>query len=263
MHIHANGIRIHYELEGPPSAPVITLSHSLATNLSMWEPQMEMLLQSYRVLRYDTRGHGQTEVPPGPYSLELLAADVRALLQGLEIKKTRFMGISMGGMIGQRLALESPERITSLVLCDTSSRVPEEAWPIWDDRIRIAETEGMEPLVAPTLERWFTEAYRKSHPGVMEKVSAMIRDTDPRGYVGCSQAIRGLNLTDRLHEISLPTLVIVGEEDPGTPLSAAQAIQERIEGSELVVLKSASHLSNLEQSGKFNEAVAAFLGRER
>lgn len=263
MHIHANGIRIHYELEGPPSAPVITLSHSLATNLSMWESQMEMLLPSHRVLRYDTRGHGGTDVPQGPYSLELLAADVGSLLQALGIEKCDFMGISMGGMIGQQLALQSPEVIKRLILCDTSSQVPQESWPIWDERIWIAETKGMEPHVQPTLERWFTPAFRKRHPELMERIGSMIRATDPTGYVGCSLAIRNLNLTDQIHRIKAPTLIIVGEDDPGTPLSAAQTLQESIKDSQLVVLKSASHLSNIEQSRNFNDAVLSFLGRKK
>lgn len=259
MHIQANGIRIHCELEGSPSAPVITLSHSLATNLSMWEPQMEMLLKSYRVLRYDTRGHGESEVPMGPYSLEMLATDVTSMLEALEIKKTHFMGISMGGMIGQQLALQSPGAISSLILCDTSSQIPHEAWPIWDERIRIAETNGMEPHVVPTLERWFTSPFRKRHPEVMERIGAMIRSTDPRGYAGCSFAIRTLNLTDQIHKIRMPTLILVGEHDPGTPLSAAQALRQRIEASKLIVLKAASHLSNIEQSKEFNDAVLSFL----
>ena len=261
MNTNANGIRIHYELDGDPSAPVITLSHSLATNLSMWEPQMEMLLRSYRVLRYDTRGHGETEAPEGPYSLEMLAADVRSLLQTLGIKKTHFMGISMGGMIGQQLGLESPEMLTTLILCDTSSRMEKESRPIWDDRIRVAQTQGMEPHVSQTLERWFTSAFRERTPEVIERVGDMIRRTSPRGYIGCSHAIRDLNLTDRIQGIRLPTLIIVGEDDPGTPVSAAQTIRDRIEGSELVILNSASHLSNIEQSGLFNDAVISFLGK--
>ncbi|MEW6669588.1 MAG: 3-oxoadipate enol-lactonase [Thermodesulfobacteriota bacterium] len=261
MYIQANGIRIHYELEGSSSAPVMTLSNSLATNLSMWEPQMEILLRSYRVLRYDTRGHGKSEVSEGPYSFEMLAADVRSLLRALGIEKTYFMGISMGGMIGQQLALESPEMLTSMILCDTSSHVPQEAWPIWDERIRIAETQGLEPLLQQTLERWFTLPFRNQHPEVIKKIGDMIRATDRRGYIGCCHAIRNLNLRDRLREIRVPTLILVGEEDLGTPVSAAQTIQEGIAGSKLVVLKSAAHLSNIEQSKRFNDAVASFLGK--
>jgi len=246
-------------LDGAPSAPVITLSHSLATDLSMWEPQMDPLLRSYRVLRYDTRGHGETEAPAGNYSLQMLAADVKSLLQTLGIGKTHFMGISMGGMIGQQLALDSPETLTSLILCDTSSRVDKESWPIWDERIRVAQTNGMEPHVSPTLERWFTPSFRERNPEAVGKIGDMIRKTVPRGYIGCSYAIRSLDLTDRLQNIGIPTLIIVGEDDPGTPVSAARTIQERINGSKLVVIRSASHLSNIEQSGKFNEAVLSFL----
>ncbi|RJR42694.1 MAG: 3-oxoadipate enol-lactonase [Desulfobacteraceae bacterium] len=259
MHAAANGIRIHYELDGDPSAPVITLSHSLATDLSMWEHQMETLLRSYRVLRYDTRGHGGTEAPEGHYSLQTLADDVRALLHELGIGKTHFMGISMGGMIAQHLALDSPEIISSLILCDTSSRVDKESWPVWDERIRVAQTKGMEPHVSPTLERWFTPSFRERNPEVLGKIGDMIRKTEPRGYIGCSYAIRALDLTDRLGKIRTPSLIIVGEDDPGTPVPAARTIHERLKGSELVIIESASHLSNIEQSGKFNDAVMSFL----
>ncbi len=262
MDITANGIRMHYTLEGPEAAPVVTLSHSLATDLRMWDPQVPALTAHYRVLRYDTRGHGGTEAPQGPYTLEMLAEDVRALLRALGIERTHFMGLSMGGMIGQVLALESPQLLHSLVLCDTTSRVPPEARPTWDERTRTAETQGMEPLVQPTLERWFTPPFREQHPEVIEQVRAMIRSTPPRGYIGCCHAIAALDLTDRLHAITVPTLVIVGADDPGTPVAASQTIHERIKGSELVILPAAAHLSNMEQPQAFNEAVLAFLTKQ-
>jgi 3-oxoadipate enol-lactonase len=261
MKVTANGIGIHYTLEGAESAPVIALSHSLSTNLTMWEPQMEVLLRSHRVLRYDTRGHGGTDVPEGPYTLEMLAEDVQALLHVLGVPKTHFMGISMGGMVGQTLALMAPELLRSLILCDTSSVIPEDAGPVWDDRIRTAETRGMEAHVSATIERWFTPGFQRERPEVIAEVSAMIRATSPRGYIGCAHAIRHLNLTDRLSSIRVPTLIIVGEDDPGTPVSAARAIHEKIGGSELVILKSASHLSNIEQAEAFNRAVSSFLNR--
>jgi 3-oxoadipate enol-lactonase len=261
MKVTANGIGIHYTLEGPESGPVIMLSHSLSTNLTMWDPQMEMLLGSYRVLRYDTRGHGRTDVPEGPYTLELLAEDVRALLHVLGITKTHFMGISMGGMIGQTLALKAPELLKSLILCDTTSEIPEDAGPIWDDRIQTAETQGMEAKVSDTIERWFTPGFREGRPEVIAKVSAMISTTDPRGYIGCAHAIRHLNLTDRLSRIKVPTLIIVGEDDPGTPVSASRTIHEKVADSELAILKSAYHLCNIEQAEAFNKAVSSFLNR--
>ncbi len=261
MKIDANGITIHYELEGPESAPVVTLSHSLATDLSMWDLQATVLKSRYRVLRYDTRGHGGTDAPDGPYTLEQLAEDAKALLKALGILKTHFMGISMGGMIGQILALKNPGMLRSLILCDTSSRIPEEALPVWEERIGLAQKQGMEALVEPTMERWFTAPFRAKPNALLEKVRAMIRATSLKGYVGCSRAIMELNLTDRLTEIELPTLIVVGEEDPGTPVAASRTIHEQIKGSELVILKSAAHLSNIEQQKGFNTAVFEFLRR--
>jgi 3-oxoadipate enol-lactonase len=259
MRINANGISIHYTLNGPASAPVVTFSHSLATNLSMWEPQAAALAARYRVLRYDTRGHGGTDAPAGPYSLHQLGEDAAALLRGLGIERTHFVGLSMGGMIGQMLALNSPGMLRSLVLCDTSSRVPAEARPVWDERIRVATAKGMEPHVEPTLSRWFTAPFIAQHPEAVEAVRAMIRETTPQGYIGCCHAIKALDLTDRLTAVSVPTLIVVGEDDPGTPVAAARTIHERIAGSELVILKSASHLSNLEQAEAFSGAITAFL----
>ncbi len=259
MKITANGISITYTLDGPAGAPAVTLSHSLATDLSMWDPQMPALTSRYRVLRYDTRGHGGTDAPAGPYTLEQLAEDARAMLRALGIPRTHWIGLSMGGMIGQLFALTSPGLLASLALCDTSSRVPAEAKPIWDDRIRTAETEGMGPLVAPTIARWFTAPFVARGPEVVDRVRAMIRRTNPRGYVGCCHAIAALDLTERLGAITLPTLIVVGEQDQGTPVAASRAIQEQIKGSELVILESASHLSNLEQPEEFNRAVTRFL----
>lgn len=261
MKITANGIRVNYALEGPASAPVVTLSHSLATNLSMWDPQVPALAARYRVLRYDTRGHGGTDAPEGPYSLDQLAEDARALLLALGIPRTHFVGLSMGGFIGQILALKYPEMLQSLVLCDTTSRIPPEARPVWDERIRVARTQGMEPHVEPTIARWFTAPFRQGRPDVTDPVRATIRGTNPQGYIGCCQAIAALDLTDRLHAITVPTLIIVGEDDPSTPVAASRTIHERIKGSELLILKPASHLSNLEQPEAFNQAILAFLAR--
>jgi 3-oxoadipate enol-lactonase len=259
MNITVNGISVHYTLEGPASGPVITMSNSLASNLSMWEPQMPVLTSRYRVLRYDTRGHGGTEATAGPYSLDELSEDVRALLRALGITRTHFIGLSMGGMIGQIIAIKYPQMLQSLVLCDTMSRVPTEAKPMWDDRIHTAETGGMEPLVEPTLARWFTEPFRQKGSPVLDQVRTMIGSTPPRGYTGCCHAIAALNLTDHLKAITLPTLIIVGEDDPATPVAASHVIHEQVRGSELVILKSAAHLSNLEQPEAFNQALTAFL----
>jgi 3-oxoadipate enol-lactonase len=261
MKLRVNGINLNYTFDGPATGPVVTLSNSLASNLAMWEPQLAVLTSRFRVLRYDTRGHGETEASPGPYTLETLADDTHALLQALGITRTHFIGLSMGGMIGQILALQHPTLLQSLTLCDTMSQVPAEARPLWDERIRTAQEQGMEPLVEPTLARWFTAPFRAQRPEVVHKVRAMIRSTPVAGYAGCCHAIAALNLTDRLKAITAPTLIIVGEDDPATPVAASRLIHEQIKGSELVILTSASHLSNLEQPQAFNDALTAFLAR--
>jgi len=261
MKVSINGINVNYRFDGPDNAPVVTLSHSLATDFSMWEPQMKALTARYRVLRYDTRGHGGTDAPAGVYSLGQLADDARAMLRELGIARTHWVGLSMGGMIGQTLALTSPALFLSLSLCDTSSRIPAEMKSAWADRIKTAETQGMEPLVEPTIGRWFTAPFRERRKDVVESVRAMIRNTRPQGYAGCCHAIAALDLTDKLPAIKLPTVVIVGEEDQGTPVAASQAIQSKIAGSQLHILKSAAHLANMEQPEAFDAALTGFLAR--
>lgn len=263
MKITANGISVNYSLDGPANAPVVTLSHSLACASGMWDPQMPALTQRWRVLRYDTRGHGGTDAPAGAYTLDMLADDALALLDALGIQQTHWVGLSMGGMIGQTLALRAPGRLRSLVLCDTTSRVPPEARPIWEERIRTAETQGMEPLVEPTIGRWFTPPFIQGHPEIVDRIRAMIRATSPRGYVGCCHAIAALDLTDRLPAIKLPTAVIVGEQDQGTPVAASRTIHERIAGSRLTIIPSASHLSNVEQPEIFTRTLVDFLDSVR
>jgi len=262
MKITANGISVNYTLDGPATAPVVTLSHSLAADLAMWDPQMKALTAKYRVLRYDTRGHGATDAPAGAYTLDQLAADAKALLQALGIAKTHWIGLSMGGMIGQTLALGSPGLLLSLALCDTSSRVPAEARPVWQERIKTAQTQGMGPIVEPTIGRWFTAPFIPAHKEVVDPVRTRIRTTSPEGYAGCCAAISQLDLTDKISAIKLPTVIIVGEEDQGTPVAASRAIQAQIAGSQLEIIKSAAHLSNLEQPDEFTRIITSFLARQ-
>jgi len=261
MKISANGIDINYLVEG--EGPWLTFSHSLACNLRMWDEEAKRLSKRYTVLRYDTRGHGGSSAPAGAYTLELLADDLHALLKVLSVPSTHFVGLSMGGMIGQTYALKYPGMFNSLALCDTTSRYPAEAAATWVERIKMVETQGMEPLVEPTLARWFTEPFRKAHPEVVQPVAAMIRNTPAPGYVGCSHAIPKINLTARLKEIRCPSLVIVGKDDPGTPVAMAEEIHHALPGSKLVVIPSAAHLSNLEQPDAFNRALADFLDQAK
>jgi len=259
MEMKVNGLKVNYEIEG--EGPWLMLSHSLACNLHMWDPQMPALTGRYKVLRYDTRGHGKSEAPPGPYTLEQLADDAHGLLSALGIKSTHWAGLSMGGMIGQTLALKYPRALTSMVLADTTSRYPKEAAPVWEERIKLAQTKGMEAVVDGTLARWFTEPYRKSHPDVVARIGDSIRTTPVAGFVGCCQAIPTIDVTQRLKEISAPTLIIVGEQDPGTPVSMAREIHQAKPGSELVIIPSAAHLSNIEQAAAFDAALLGFLDR--
>lgn len=259
MKLNANGIEINYEIEG--DGPVVTFSHSLACDLSMWDEQARALRGRYRVLRYDTRGHGRTSAPAGAYTLDMLAADARALLEALGIAQTHFVGLSMGGMIGQVLTLAHPSLVASLVLCDTTSRYPAAAAPIWDERIRTVEAQGMEAMVEPTLSRWFTGPFRARRADVTGRVAELIRRTPPAGYIGCCRALPKIDVTDRLGEVRCPALVIVGEDDPGTPVEMARDIHRALPGAELAILRSASHLSNLEQPGEFTRVLAGFLDR--
>lgn len=259
MKARANGIEINCVVEG--SGPWLAMSHSLACNLAMWDEQAALLSKRFKVLRFDTRGHGRSDAPAGAYTLELLADDASALFDALRVRDAHWIGLSMGGMIGQTFALKHPGFFKSLVLADTTSRYPAEAAPMWVDRVKIAEAQGMEPLVEPTLARWFTESYRKTRPERIKPTADAIRSTPVPGYAGCCNAIPKINVTARLKEIKCPALVIVGADDPGTPVSMAREIQENLPGAELVVIPSAAHLSNVEQPEAFNAALVRFYDR--
>jgi 3-oxoadipate enol-lactonase len=248
-----------YVISGKEGAPVVMMSHSLGCNLSLWNYQLEALEPHFRVLRYDTRGHGGSQATEGAYTLGQLGSDAVCLLDVLGVERVHWAGISLGGMIGQELALNRPDRLLSLTLCDTTAALPAEAQPLWQERIETARTKGLEALIEGTLERWFTPAFLAGNPPQVDQIREQFLSTPVAGYVGCSEAIRGLNYLDRLSEINIPTLIIVGEEDPGTPVAASRAIQERIAGSRLVVLPRAAHLSNVEQSRAFNQALGEFL----
>jgi 3-oxoadipate enol-lactonase len=262
MRVKVNDIHINDRIDGPEGAPWITMSNSLATTHRMWDAQMDVFAKQYRVLRYDKRGHGETDVAPGPYSFELLADDVLALLDALQITRTHFVGLSMGGMTGMTMALRKPSVLRTLVLCDTTSKDPLGDPALWQQRIDAVNAGGsMQPLVESTVARFLTPDTVKNRPEVADAVRAMVRNTPIGGYVACCQAIAKLNLTDRLRDISIPTMVVVGADDPATTVEMARTIHQRIAGSELVILKDAAHLSNLEQPEAFNEAVLGFLKR--
>ncbi len=254
-----NGIGINYEIEG--DGPWVVMSHSLACSLRMWDGQAKTLASRYKVLRFDTRGHGSSDAPATAYTLEQMADDVKALLDTVGVKDPHFVGLSMGGMIGMTFALKYPGVLRSLVLCDTTSRYPAEARGVWADRIKLATEQGMAPLVQPTLKRWFTEPFLERGGAEVDKVAQMIRGTPAMGYVGCCHAIPMIDVTSRLAEINCPIQVIVGEQDAGTPVAMAQEIHHAAPNSELVIIPNASHLSNIEQPEAFDKAMMGFLAR--
>ncbi|MBI5108884.1 MAG: 3-oxoadipate enol-lactonase [Rhodocyclales bacterium] len=255
--IDANGITIHYEIHG--SGPWVTLSHSLSCNLTMWDALAVSLAPTFTVLRYDTRGHGQSSAPEGAYRFDQLVGDVVGLLDALNIERTHFVGLSMGGMIGQHLALAHPARLDKLVIANSTSRIPPEAAPLWEERIAIARRQGCAGLVEGTLGRWFTPGFRSTRPDEAARIATLIADTPAAGYIGCASAIRALDITEKIGAIRSPTLVIAGADDPGTPPAMSEVIAAKIPGARMEVLSKASHLSCIEQPAAFLRLVEGFL----
>lgn len=252
-----NGNAVRYDVQG--RGPWVTLSHSLSTDLTLWDDLAAALAPDFTVLRYDTRGHGGTGAPAEPYSFAQLTADLAGLLDALQVGRTHFVGLSMGGMIGQHFALAHPQRLERLVIASSTSRVPPEAGAVWEERIAVARKDGCAALVEGTLGRWFTPPYRAAHPEVMARIGALIAATPAAGYIGCAAAIRSLDITARLGAVAAPTLVIAGADDPGTPPAASEAIAAAIPGARLEVIPSASHISCIEQADRFRSLVIDFL----
>lgn len=257
MQLRGNGIEIHYQLAGPESADVVTLSHALMADLRMWDPHISSL-SDYRVLRYDIRGHGNSEATDGEYDLGLLADDVQSLLDELKIESTHFVGSSIGGMIGLELATRSPDRLASLTLCDTRGHCTPTRADSRQQRVQTAAAEGMESLVDSTLKDWFTDAFRRDSD-TASLFAEMIRQTSVVGMIGCTRAIESQNHSSTLGEIKLPCLITVGEEDPWTPLNEAFDLHVGIDGSDMVVLPKMRHLASVEAGDQFNDVLVTFL----
>ena len=255
MKATVNGIGINYEVHGKEGAPWTVWSHSLACSIRMWDPQIAAFKDRYRILAYDMRGHGASEAPAIPYTLDMLADDVVALMKHLGIGRAHFVGLSIGGMIGQTLALRNTGLFDKMVLADTTHTQPAEALKQWEDRIRIAESQGMQPLVASTMERWFTPGFRGSAEA--QKIAALIAATPVPGYVGCGRAIMKLDTTARLKEIRVPVLALTGVDDAAA--GGTKFIGENVPGARFVSIPQASHIANVEQPEAFNRALAAFL----
>jgi 3-oxoadipate enol-lactonase len=250
------GLRLHYALTGKAGASVVVLSNSLGTNFSMWDPQVLALEKDFRVLRYDTRGHGQTAATPGPYTMEQLAGDLLRLLDALQLARVHFCGLSMGGMIGMWLGVHSAKRLEKLVLCNTGARIGTPA--MWNARIEQARKAGMTAIAAGVIERWFTPEFRARAPLAVAGAQRMIEDTPPEGYAACCEAIRDTDLREAIAAIRVPTLVITGAKDPATPPAHGRFLAEQISGAQYAELDTA-HLSNLEAPTQFEGALIRFL----
>lgn len=259
MEVEINGLNISYEIEGPEDAQVIVFSHCLAANKKLWQYQVSEFKDRFRVLTYDILGHGDSSAPEEAYSMYGLAEEIKLLLDRLGVEKCHFVGISLGGMIAQTFAVNYPQRLHSLLPCDTVCAVPPEAAPVWEERIQTAETQGMEPLVEATLQRWLTEKFREDNPAVNEQIKKMVENTPVSGFVGCCRAIADFDVSDEIPRISVPTQVMVGEDDPGTPVSEAKVIQDKIPGARLEVIPGARHLCNIETAYEFNRRLSDFL----
>jgi len=259
--IDVGELRTHYALTGDKE-PVLVFSNSLGTNFSMWDPQMAELQRHFRILRYDTRGHGQSSItsslPHGDYTIEQLGRDVVGLLDSLRLDRVHFCGLSVGGMIGIWLGIHAPERLRRLVLCNTAARIGTKE--MWNARIATVRKDGMKPVAAAVIERWFTPEFRASSPEKVARAQQMLENSPPAGYSACCAAIRDMDQREKVAQIKVPTLVIYGGKDPVTPSSDAHFLAEQISGAVEVEL-SAAHLSNVEQAGAFTHAVSDFLLR--
>lgn len=250
------GAHLHYRFDGDRAAPVVVLSNSLGTTLDMWEPQAAVLAERHCVLRYDTRGHGQSDVPPGPYTIDALGRDVVALLDHLGIARAGFCGLSLGGMTGMWLGVHAPQRITRLVLANTSACM--DAPAAMDERIAAVTAGGVAAIAPAVLGRWFTPAFAAREPARVAAVRAMLESSPAAGYVACCHAIRAMDQRADVARIAVPTLVVAGTHDPSTPPAAGRFLAGRIPGARYVELPTA-HLSNVEAAVEFNAALTAFL----
>ncbi|AOW14369.1 3-oxoadipate enol-lactonase [Hydrogenophaga crassostreae] len=253
-----NHISIRYQLEGDKDAPVLMLCNSLGTTLEMWEPQMATLLTQFQVLRYDVRGHGQSDVPAGPYSIEQLGLDAIGLLNHLGLTRVDFCGLSMGGMTGMWLGTHHPDRIQRLVFSNTAAQLG--TAELWNARLEVLHKEGMAGLTPSILDRWLTQAFQQRAPQAVERVRGMLLGTTPAGYEANVRAIIAMDQRPDIHRIPVPTLVIAGRHDGSTPPALGLEIHQRVSGSRYVELD-AAHLSNWEQAEAFSAALMGFLSQ--
>ena len=254
--IDADGCRLNVAVDGPEDAPALMLSNSLGCTLAMWEPQMTAFTKAFRVIRYDRRGHGKSDVPQPPYAMERFGRDALAILDALGIAKTHWCGLSMGGMVGQWLGANAPSRFDRIVLANTSCHYPDPS--NWHARIKAVRDGGLAAVADPVIAGWLTEGFRTRHPEQTAKMKTMLLASPVDGYLACCEALSTLDQRALLPKITAPTLVIAGRHDKATPVEAGEAIRSGIPNAKIVVLD-AAHISNVEQADAFTDAVMRFL----
>ena len=254
MKVKANGISISYRIDGPERAPCIVFSNSLATSLAMWDEQAGAMKDRFRVLRYDQRGHGETEAPAGRYAFDTLLDDALALMDALGIAKATFAGLSMGGATALGLAERHPDRFERIIVADSPCQSTQQ----WEERIAVAQKQGIEALVEPTVARWFPPETLAKNPLYLEKIRAMIRATPINGFIGCAAALAAHDYASAVATVKCPTLFIVGEKDGVTPAAMAK-LHDKLAGSHFVTLPGAGHISNMDRPAEFNSALRDFL----
>ena len=264
MLLSLNGRRVYFDLAGPANAPVVCFTHSLNADGGMWVEQMVPLLAAgYRVLRLDMRGHGGSAPVAGDYTMDALASDVKAALDVLGIAKVHYIGLSIGGMIGQGFALAHPDSLASLCLCDTQPSTPPGSTATWDERKAAVRKSGLASIADATMQRWFTDEFKKVNPARWREIRDTIANTTPAGFLGCAAAIQTFSYEARLGSIKAPTLVICGDEDPGTPPDRNKLIASKIPGGRYEGVAKARHLPNVERTEQFNRVMMAFLAANR
>ena len=258
--VDADGCRLSWTAQGPPDAPALLLLDALGTTVELWGTQIDRLAAAFRVIRFDTRGHGASDAPAGPYALDRLGRDALAVLDAAAAPRAHVCGVSLGGQTALWLAVHARERVAGVVAANTGAKIGTTA--LWNQRIRAAGTPGMHALVEPAMARWFTPRFRRRDPETVDRFRTMLRACSPTGYAACCAALRDADLRADLHRIATPTLVIVGADDNATPPAAGRAIREHVAGAELLALD-AAHLANVERPGAFTAGMLAFLARIR
>jgi 3-oxoadipate enol-lactonase len=260
MRAEINGIGLHYRIEGREGAPWLVFGNSLATDLGMWDADAAHYAERYRILRYDTRGHGRSEASPAPYDLDLLVSDAAGLIEHVGATRPIFVGLSLGGMTALGLALKEPTPLRAIAVCAARADAPDGFAALWDERIGIARGKGMGALVEATITRWFTADLLAAEPAFLPGVIRMIEQTPVEGYAGCAASLKGLDYFRRLDRIKLPALFIAGANDAAAPSAHVKAMSEKVAGARFVELSPAGHLLNLQQPQAFRAALDAFLG---